>query len=194
MDTAANSNLAYVVGVALGDGNLSCPNKRATRLRVTCDARYESVAQEIASALQKLFPHNKVSKVNGPKSTYFNISVYSNKLNQYIPWKVGGGSKYKQNAQVPKWIFNERDYIRACLLGLLQTDGSIYLDRGYKMINFTNNISGLTENVKTMMESLGYRPRIYTAKQKSGILKHTVRLSRGVEDFISEIGLHKDTV
>jgi len=43
--------LAYVVGVALGDGNLSNPNGRATRLRITCDAKYPRLARKIARSL-----------------------------------------------------------------------------------------------------------------------------------------------
>jgi len=31
---------AYIVGLALGDGNLSNPNGRAVRLRITCDKKY----------------------------------------------------------------------------------------------------------------------------------------------------------
>jgi hypothetical protein len=31
---------AYVLGLAIGDGNLSNPNGRAVRLRITCDTKY----------------------------------------------------------------------------------------------------------------------------------------------------------
>lgn len=36
-----NTNTAYIIGVAIGDGNLSNSNGRAVRLRVTCDNKYE---------------------------------------------------------------------------------------------------------------------------------------------------------
>lgn len=191
MDVIAKTNLAYVIGVALGDGNLSSPNKRATRLRVTCDSNYLGIEQEICAALKTLFPTNSVSKVKGPKDTYFNISVYSNKLDEFMPWKVGCGSKFEQNARVPDWVFQKTEYIYACLRGLIQTDGSIYLDRGYKMVNFTNNTEDLAVDVKTMMEGLGYKPHLYKAGQKSGNPKFTVRLSSRVDKFIDEIDLKK---
>lgn len=34
---------AYVIGVAIGDGNLSNPNGRAVRLRVTWDTKYPAL-------------------------------------------------------------------------------------------------------------------------------------------------------
>jgi DNA-binding transcriptional regulator WhiA len=189
---AAKVNLAYIIGVAMGDGNLSRPNKRATRLRITCDAAYPGIENDICIALNLLFPKNKVSKVNGPRDTYFNISVYSNALDIYMPWKVGKGSKFKQNVRVPGWIFRDNMYISACLRGLIQTDGSVYSDRGYKMVNFTNNILDLATDVKSMMEILGYQPKIYSASQKSSRPKYTVRLSRDVNRFIAEISLKKE--
>lgn len=82
-------------------------------------------------------------------------------------------------------------FIRACLRGLIQTDGSIYSDRGYKMVNFTNNIKMLADDVKDMIEKLGYQPKIYQTKQRSGNPKYTVRLSRGVDDFVVELALQK---
>jgi len=184
-------NLAYVIGVALGDGNLSNPNKRAIRLRVTCDSSYQQTANEITQALKKLLPNNKVSHQRGPKDSYFNISVYSNKLGDYMPWKVGYGSKFVQQAHVPKWITTNKKFTRACLRGLIQTDGSIYMDRGYRMINFTNIILPLAEDTKSMIEELGYKPHLYNTMQKTGNIKYTVRLSVNVDKFIAEIKLSK---
>ncbi|MFT5037046.1 MAG: DNA-binding transcriptional regulator WhiA [Candidatus Azotimanducaceae bacterium] len=183
--------LAYIVGVALGDGNLSNPNGRATRLRVTCDANYPKMALEIQDALSKLFPDNKVSIQPGPKTSYFNISIYSNKLNDYIPWQVNKGPKTKQKPHVPDWILADATYTKACLRGLIQTDGSIYTDRGYRMVNFTNNIKALAEDVLNTITELGYSPHMYQTMQKSGNIKYTVRLSKEVDRFISEIELSK---
>ncbi len=191
MNDLAKRNLAYVIGAALGDGNLSNPNGRATRLRITCDAKYPNLANELAEALKTLFPKNKVSFVVGPKDTYFNLSVYSNKLNDLMPWKVHGGSKFLQKARVPQWVLDNKTYSAACLKGLLQTDGSIYEDRGYKMINFTNNIIYLAQDVKTMFVRLGYEARMYKTNQKSGRAKYTVRLAKNVDHFLQETRLQK---
>ena len=183
--------LAYVVGVTLGDGNLSRPNGRATRLRVTCDSKYVHVKEEIIGALSTLFPKNKVSIVKGPRETYFNISLYSNNLDDLMPWKVGEGSKMKQTAHVPTWILDDREYMKNALRGLIQTDGSIYQDRGYLMLNFTSIIEPLAQDVLNMMNALGFYPRISKTLQKSGNVKYTVRLARNVQSFIEVLGVKK---
>ena len=50
---------AYVVGLAIGDGNLSNPNGRAVRLRITCDTKYPALIARIRSALERLLPRTK---------------------------------------------------------------------------------------------------------------------------------------
>ena len=100
---------SYVIGLALGDGNLSNPNKRAVRLRITCDAKYPSLVQKIKNSLQLLFPKNKAS-VSNRKNNYYNVSVYSNRLKEIIPWKTGNGPKFEQMASIPDWIKTNNNY------------------------------------------------------------------------------------
>lgn len=184
--------LAYVVGISLGDGNLSNPNGRAVRLRITCDARYPKLAQDIVDALKFLLPKNKVSKVYVPgQDTFFNISVYSNKLSIWLPWKVGKGPKEVQRARVPPWIRQEKRFSAECLRGLLQTDGSIYRDRGYLMVNFTNHSPLLAKDVQTMLADAGFRPTLSLTPAKGGKTKYTVRVARQPEKLIKYLKLHK---
>jgi DNA-binding transcriptional regulator WhiA len=81
---ASTKELAYFVGIALGDGNLSNPNKRAIRLRITCDKKYPVFIETITKLLTKIFPNNKVAIINN--DTYVNLSVYSNKLSKLLEW------------------------------------------------------------------------------------------------------------
>jgi len=167
------------VGVALGDGNLSRPNGRATRLRITCDAKYQAISNDIQKALRELFPDNRVSVV--PRTeTYFDISVYSNNLNQWMPWKVGMGSKKIQRAAVPEWIKSSEEYVRKCLKGLIQTDGCIYTDRGYKMIMFTNNSEALARSTFELFCLLGFNPT-FNGHRNGHLNKYDVRLARKAE-------------
>lgn len=187
-----STTLAYIVGVALGDGNLSCPNGRATRLRVTCDIKYPNIISEIKNALTEIFPKNRVSLVTKKKGNCIDISVYSNQLNSCIPWVVGKGTKIEQQARVPNWILDDADFSKYCLKGLIQTDGSIYKDRKYLMINFTNLIKPLVDNVHKMITGLEFEPKLYESKQKNGNIKYVVRLSKNVPQFITKIQLTKD--
>lgn len=51
---------AYVIGLAIGDGNLANPNGRAVRLRITCDTKYPRLIVKVRSSLTDLLPRNRV--------------------------------------------------------------------------------------------------------------------------------------
>lgn len=176
---------AYVVGVAIGDGNLSNPNGRAVRLRITCDTRYPALIAKIRCALERLLPDNKVSVV-ASSGKYVNVSVYSNRLEALLGWRAAGGSKSSQCVLVPDWILETRLLTVHCLQGLIETDGAVYFDRGYPMVGFSTVMPALAQQVETMMRSLGFRPRLYRILQDRGkeSFKYHVRLSRDVRAFL----------
>ncbi|MBI1957054.1 MAG: LAGLIDADG family homing endonuclease [Candidatus Niyogibacteria bacterium] len=182
--------LAYVVGVALGDGNLSNPNGRATRLRITCNLRYKKLLKRIKTSIQKLLPYNRVSIVKRAR-TYADISCYSNRWEEWLGWKAKNGPKYKQRISIPGWIKNDRVLLIQCLRGLLETDGSLYRDRGYIMVGFVTIIPALAKDMMDGIQKLGFYAHGYkvnTAKNP----RYNIRLSKNVQNFIRLIDLKKD--
>ncbi len=181
---------AYIIGLALGDGNLSNSNGRAVRLRITCDKKYPDLYLHIKESLQKLFPHNIVSLVDRSGEGCLEVSCYSNYLEDVLGWKAKSGSKYDQGVKIPAWILEDREFTKECLRGLFQTDGSIYKDRGYLMVNITSVIEPLVLSVVTAIQNLGYKPnvqkRIEVEKEK-----HTIRISKNAQKFINDIGVWK---
>jgi hypothetical protein len=176
--------------VALGDGNLSNPNGRAVRLRITCDKKYPRLISHIRNSLQSLLPENKISIVD--RIGCVDIGVYSNRLPELIGYPWDGGPKIVQDVGVQSWIKNEPLFTKECLRGLFQTDGCIYEDRGYLMVNFTSAGERLAKDVFRMMERLEYYPRMQKIYQKNIYRRYTIRLSKNVESFIKEIGLWKE--
>jgi len=185
------TKLAYIIGVAIGDGNLSNPNGRATRLRITCDLKYPQIISEIKDVISYLLPQNKVSIINRTKR-YCDISCYSNKWEKILGWQANNGPKYQQKIKIPQWIKNNKNYTSACLKGLLQTDGSIYQDRGYTMVNFTTIMPTLSKDVLDMIKSLNYTANIYTIQPKNNQTRFTIRISKDVKKFINTIELTKE--
>ena len=176
---------AYVIGIALGDGNLSNPNGRAVRLRITCDTKYPALIAKIRNALERLFPKNRVSVI-GSRGNYVNVSVYSNQLEELLGWKASGGTKVEQDVRVPAWVCDDQSLSVHCVRGLIETDGSVYLDRGYPMVIFSSVIEGLAQQFHLMTRNLGFRPRLYKVRQsrESATFKYHVRLSRDVPEFV----------
>ncbi len=187
-----NSNkklLAYVTGLALGDGNLSNPNKRAVRLRITCDNKYPALKKQIIKSLGQLFPENKVGTIKRINCT--DISIYSNRLEKILGWKWDKGPKDKQNVSIPEWIKINTALTKKCLLGLFQTDGSIYKDRKYLTVNFVNTSPSLANDVFESIGKLGYMANMQKLKQVNGKIKHTIRISKNTDEFIKEINYWK---
>jgi len=189
--------LAYIIGLALGDGNLSNPNGRATRLRITCDIKYPLLIQKIKASIESVFPNNKVSIVNR-KQNCIDVSCYSNNWETILGWKVGQGSKLLQNVSIPKWIKRNPEYKVECLRGLLETDGSVYNDRGYKMVMFVSAIPNLAHDAFEIMNSLGFKPNFHLIKRTVKLSDryrqkpiYHVRVSKHVPEFLKLISLEK---
>jgi len=186
----SNKNLrAYIIGLAIGDGNLSNPSGRATRLRITCDIKYPLLINRIKKSVQLLLPENKTS-IAIRKGNCLDISCYSNHLENLLGWKAKNGSKIKQSVGVPSWIKENKEYSIQCLKGLIETDGSIYNDRGYKMVNFVTYIPTLADDVMNMIKLLNFKPNIQILKLSNNT-KHTIRISKNTEKFIQVIGIDK---
>ncbi len=179
---------AYVIGLAIGDGNLSNSNGRATRLRVTCDPKYPNLIQRISAALRSLLPQNKVSIIK--RKDAIDVAVCSNHLEDVLGWRANGGPKFVQRVTILSWIKKEKNCKIACLRGLIETDGSIYVDRGYKMVIFKSVIPDLAQEVFNTMSSLGFGPHLYKLsppKKKPKYNQQTayhVRLSKNVQKFL----------
>jgi DNA-binding transcriptional regulator WhiA len=182
--------LAYVVGLAIGDGNLSNPNGRAVRLRITCDSKYPKLMKNATSAIQQILPRNKVSLVIR-NDRCIDISCYSNKWENWLGWQALGGSKYKQQVIIPEWIFESDNLTKLCLKGLFETDGSIYSDRGYLTVNFVNIIEPLVRQIYEAILRLGYSSNIQVLEQDGRKDKYTLRISKHALKFINDIGINK---
>lgn len=184
------NNLAYLIGIAMGDGNLSNPNGRAVRLRISCDTKYKNLMDNIILSIQKLLPKNKVAIVKR-RDNCADISCYSNKWESLLNWKAKDGSKESQKISIPDWIKNNKQYSLLCLKGLFETDGSIYTDRKYLMANFVTIIPTLANDVMEIIRSLGFKPNMQLRKELNGKTKHTIRISKNTEEFIKLVKIDK---
>jgi hypothetical protein len=117
-----NENIAELVGVILGDGNL---NRK--QLRIFGNRKENEYYRYLLSLIWNIFEvDSKISphmNINGIK-----IVVDSVKVCEYL-FSVGlkFGSKIKNKTTVPRWIFNNEKYLKSCIRGLFDTDGSFFV-------------------------------------------------------------------
>ncbi len=182
---------AYVIGLAIGDGNLTNPNQRAARLRITYDKKYPFLLKKVHNSLGLLFPENKIGLVD--RGNCVDVSVHSKHLEKLLGWKAKNGSKFIQNVSVHRWIMANRKYRINCLRGLIETDGSIYSDRGYKMVMFVTIIPTLARQVNKIITSLDFMPHLYQIERHANKYNYNqqtlfhVRLSKNVDKFLDLI-------
>lgn len=119
------------------------------------------------------------------RSRCIDISCYSNHWEQLLGWRVDRGSKITQGVSIPTWIKERKEYVVPCLRGLFETDGSIYVDRGYPMAMFANACEPLAHDVAEALTTLGFRPRIYRVDKNRRRAIYRVRLSRNVPEFVT---------
>lgn len=134
-------------------------------------------------SIRALLPGNKVYVVHRKRAQCFDVCCYSNHWEGLLGWKVGKGPKVDQGVKVPAWIKENRRYTISCLRGLIETDGSIYRDRGYPMVEFKSAGAMLAYDFDDMVRSLGFRPHTYWIAQSVRGIFH-VRLSKNVAEFL----------
>lgn len=195
LDLSNKKLVAYVVGLAIGDGNLTNPNKRAVRLRISCDTKYQNLIKKIQNALQTIAPNNKVS-IMKREGNCVDVYCYSNDWEKVLGWAYSKGSKFKQNVSVPNWIKQNKIYTIPCLTGLIETDGSVYMDRKYLMVNFVTVIPKLAQDMMKMLQLLGFKPNLQRniPKNKRHLEKYTIRVSKNVRKLLEILDICKDKI
>lgn len=72
------------------------------------------------------------------------------------------GNKIRNKMRIPNWIFSKDGYLRACIRGLVDTDGSVYRlsnqDPHLGRISFKNSNPLLVEDFQKAMEKLSFHP------------------------------------
>jgi len=96
------------------------------------------------------------------------------------------GNKIRNRASIPSWIFEDERYLKACIRGLIDTDGSIYVLKPHYpnllQICFKSKNPRLLADFKIALQKLGFHPsriswdKVYLTRQSE------------IERYAKEIG------
>ncbi|MDP2788761.1 MAG: LAGLIDADG family homing endonuclease [bacterium] len=159
-----NVELAEFVGIMLGDGGMT-KNQVTISLNRETDADYMIYVNELVSKLFKVTPSFREDK----NSLATDIVVSRMDLVDFcksIGLKVG--NKVKQQVDIPGWVKNNKQFLRVCIRGLVDTDGSVFEHKyrvggklyRYKKIDFSSCSKPLLNSVFMFLKNLELRPRI----------------------------------
>jgi len=188
-----NEELAELFGIILGDGHVEKTmigkKIRVYSIDIAGDSRDDKIyiKNYVSNLFSKLF--NEKGKIRFSKNANgIHIAVYGKKIVEFVNRKgIMSGNKKNNNQKIPDWILNNRDYLKACLRGLIDADGCVYYiskktNRNLR-ISFTSCIPKLMEDVRNSFISLGFHPS-KILREKEIYLSSKIDVNK----FLDEIG------
>jgi len=179
-----SARLAELVGIVLGDGQI-------TNLQVNVSNNAEKEQEYghfIAGLFKELFGLD--ATIGKARKNCSKVIVSSVALVEYLE-SIGlkRGDKLASGVGVPEWIFASEATMRACVRGLMDTDGCIFLrrqrshgrERRYLELHFSSHSPALREGMTHMLQALGFTPR-------PGRKNVTLYRQREVHRYFEKIG------
>jgi len=151
------SEFAEFVGIMLGDGNLYSQESTGNyQIRIAFNSKNEyEYLIFVKNLSNKLFNKNFYIKYMKDKSC-FHLCL-SNKV---LFYKIKKLSLNKD--RIPSWIFKKKVYLKSCIRGLIDTDGSIFRmskrDHRLIRIGFKNTKIKLLSDARKALIMLGFHP------------------------------------
>lgn len=167
-----SEDLAEYLGILLGDGGLT-PYQCFVTLNSKADKDYIPF---VVSLGKQLF--GVEARISKRKDKQAIVIYYNGKnlVNYLVGMGLKIGSKVRQQAGIPGWVRECQEYKTACLRGLMDTDGGVFLHKYkvggkkyvYKKLCFSNRSLPILLFVTDVLKGLELNPRLVTniANQK----------------------------
>ena len=115
----------------------------------------------------------------------------SNLVDFLLKQGLVAGSKVRNQVDIPHWINSKVEYQKACIRGLIDTDGSFYRHRynsngkNYKYLKlcFTNRSKPLLNSVLRILKGLNFKASLHGNQV-------FVYSRLGIKKYFEEIGSH----
>lgn len=187
-----SKELAEFFGIMLGDGNLTkikSYKKGTYQIRIVGDCRYDKayLTNHVKPLIESLFSI-QVKTFKSKEKNALNLVVTSKKLIEFLEEKgFKPGDKIRNQTTIPDWIKNNPQFLKVCLTGLYDTDGTIYklTNQNSYQIEFTNYNLTLLNDVRWSLISLGINPSKIMRNRDIVITKKSE-----LRKFLNEVGFH----
>ncbi len=191
-----NEKLAEFIGAVLGDGSVHSYKKGKKvgvyQIKIAGDYVRDKNYHRYLSFLAKSLFNLKSKFVLCPKNNERFLNFYSKELVEFFnEMGIQSGDKIKNQSTIPTWIYSNNSLLRACLRGLIDTDGCISRmsnrDSNLLRISFTNHDYRLLYDSRNVFISLGFTPSKLIDNKKYYISKQSE-----IEKYLKEIGFSND--
>lgn len=159
-----SEQLAEFIGIMLGDGGLTNYQVKVT-LHAIDDKAYGEFICKLFVQLFGVVP----SVLNRKDCRAIDIVISRSALVKYCTYLgLVIGNKVLQQIDIPSWVKEKEQYRKACVRGLIDTDGGVikhaYTVNGkryiYKKLSFTSLSKPLLQSVYEILTSFGIKARI----------------------------------
>jgi len=166
-----DGDLAELIGVVLGDGNISV-FPRTEAMTIASNAKNKGFIQRYAHLTKKIFSQKPT--INKPAGGCVRIRIYQKYISKRID--IPFGARKDKNIKIPGWILKNKSFLIRYLRGLYEAEGSFCVHKPtctYKFL-FSNRNESLLNNVYRSLVIFGFHPN------KSG---YKIQVSRKEEVF-----------
>lgn len=184
-----DEDLAEFVGIMIGDGGVA-PYHIAITLNSKTENRY---AVFICKLIKKLF--DVVPRIYKRKNSHtIDVVVQRKKLVEFCQiLGLKKGSKVVNQVTIPEWITRDNRLSTACMRGLIDTDGTVFLHSysvhgktyRYKKISLSSSSYVLLQSAEQTLKKLGFGVRI-TRNRREVVMEN----QKYVKKYIHEVGTH----
>src|SRR3989344_180675 len=160
-----SSRLAEFMGIMLGDGGINNLWQANITVNAVKDANYAHHISKMCAYLFGIAPTIRKRK----DRQALVISLASTSVVDFLVKQgLSRGNKLKQGLKIPPWILSKSTYRKACVRGLVDTDGCLFIHthkirrKVYKNIgfSFTSYSPELIFQTATILEEFGIMPHI----------------------------------
>ena len=187
-----DERLAELIGAILGDGNISYHKGYKIGVYQVNITGHKELDKDyhlnyLSNIFRELF-NIKTIELLAKKNNGRHLVATSRKLVEFlIKDGLKAGNKIKNKTTIPLWIWEKDSYLKACLRGLIDTDGSIFRmsnkDPNLLRISFTNYNLTLINDARKAFTMLGLSPS-KIIKNKQFFLSRKADISK----YLKEIG------
>lgn len=159
-------HLAEFFGIMLGDGGINNPWQATITLNAIKDRLYALYIKKMVKDLFGVVPSSFVYKTRDALRILANgVSLVDFLVSEGLP----RGNKLRAGLAIPAWILKKREYSYACVRGLVDTDGCMFIHthsvagKVYKNIGltFSSRSPELIGQVAAILEKSGIMPHVH---------------------------------
>lgn len=150
-----NKEIAEFVGIFLGDGNFYS-NGRNEQLRICLNSRETQFSEYVSGIMYNIFKKQPGRYINN--KTEIIIYCYGKEVGAKL--RKMGLKPGRKSYGIPKWILKNKELMKACVRGLIDTDGSIYRRSNSKNIPqlfFSSQTPEIIQDFRYCMKKLNFR-------------------------------------